>query len=92
MNYYIVCYDIADDDTRREVSKTLGKHGDRVQKSVFEVRLHSETELLQLREALKQIVGESPEVRLYRLCKRCQKESCTLNDEKVAFFPSTIIF
>lgn len=88
---YIACYDIADDDTRLEVSKTLGKYGDRVQKSVFEIRLRSEAEFLQLREALKQIVGDSPEVRLYRICQRCQRESFTLDDERIAFFPSTII-
>lgn len=92
MNFYIACYDIADDDTRLEVSKTLGKYGDRVQKSVFEIRLHSEAEFLQLRKTLKQIVGDTSEVRLYRLCKRCQQESFTLNDERIAFFPATIIF
>ena len=91
MKVYIVCYDISDDDTRLQVSKTLGKYGDRVQKSVFEVRLRSDAELLQLRRELEAIVGDDPEVRMYRLCERCRQESHTLTGEKVAVYPATII-
>jgi CRISPR-associated protein Cas2 len=91
MRIYLVCYDITDDDTRLAVSKILGEYGERVQRSVFEVAVRSETELERLRARLEEALGDTPELRFYPLCGRCRKESYTLVGERIAVFPSTII-
>ena len=91
MKVYLVCYDIADDALREEVSTILGEYGERVQRSVFEVALRMDTDLDRLRGRLRTVLGDTPEVRLYRLCENCRGESFTLLDEPIAVFPSTII-
>ncbi|MGH8610645.1 MAG: CRISPR-associated endonuclease Cas2 [Gammaproteobacteria bacterium] len=91
MKVYLVCYDISDDDVRQDVANLLGEYGERVQRSVFEVIVRTETELAQLQQRLAEALGDEPELRFYRLCERCRSESRTLTGERVAVFPSTII-
>lgn len=91
MKNYLVCYDIADDDQREQVSVILGRYGERVQRSVFEVMLRTDADLEELRRLLTEALGNTPEVRLYRLCEHCRRESFTLVGERIAVFPSTII-
>jgi CRISPR-associated protein Cas2 len=91
MKVYLVCYDISDDDLRDDVSKILGEYGDRVQRSVFEVALGSEADLLALRQRLSEAMQDNIEVRFYRICERCREESHTLSGEPVTAFPGTII-
>jgi CRISPR-associated protein Cas2 len=92
MKVYLVCYDITDDNIRLGVSKILGEYGERVQYSVFEVVLHSNTELERLQARLKGVLGDAPnDLRFYLLCSRCRAESRTLSGKKIASFPSHII-
>ena len=41
MEVYVACFDISDDRQRTRVGKVLLRHGDRVQKSVFEIAVPS---------------------------------------------------
>jgi len=93
LNIYLICYDISDDDLRRRVSILLGRHGNRVQRSVFEVRIGDSGHLEQLRAQLIALLDPEPEaeLRFYRLCARCRAASATLAGEPVANFPETII-
>lgn len=91
MNVYLVCYDISDDTIRQRVSKVLSTYGDRVQNSVFEVVVRSVVELERLRERLIEVVEDELDVRFYRLCERCRSDSRSLDDTRIASFPSTII-
>jgi len=70
MAVYLICYDI--NRLRDEVSRVLQEYGNRVQRSVFEVALRGEAEREGLRARLSEVLGETPELRFYRLCERCR--------------------
>lgn len=91
MAVYLVCYDISDDRLRDEVSRVLEAYGNRVQRSVFEVALRGEAAREALSAELRAVLGETPEVRFYRLCERCRADSRDLDGEPLAVFPRTII-
>lgn len=66
--FYLVCYDIADDDRRQAVSELLAGYGPRVQYSVFEVAVPSPHVFDELREALKEAIEpDEDQVRVYPL-------------------------
>ena len=75
MKYWIVAYDIPDDNRRLAVANALENFGDRVQRSVFEVCLESEDELelLQAR-LLREIEPAHDNVRMYPLCNDCRQK------------------
>jgi CRISPR-associated protein Cas2 len=73
MFFYLISYDIPDTKRRTKISNLLLGYGHRVQMSVFEVWLDTRGK----RELLKQLKAitktEEDSVRLYHLCKLCQK-------------------
>lgn len=75
MRYWIVAYDIPNDNRRLAVANALEDFGDRVQRSVFEVRFENEDdlELLQAR-LLREIEPAQDNVRLYPLCDDCRRK------------------
>ncbi len=91
MAVYLICYDISDDRLRDEVSRVLQEYGNRVQRSVFEVALRGEAEREGLRARLREVLGETRELRFYRLCERCRVGSWDLDGKPLAVFPRTII-
>ena len=70
--FWLVAYDIDDDDIRRIVSNILKNYGMRVQYSVFECQLR-ETEFFDLRSRLLEIIEPEDSLRWYPLCKRCRQ-------------------
>jgi len=69
--FFVVSYDIPDDERRLRISKALENFGERVQKSVFECDLADE-DLNRLQKTLEAlIVPEEDNLRYYRLCKDC---------------------
>jgi len=68
---YVISYDVADDNTRNRVSKTLDDFGTRVQKSVFECNLTAEQFASLLAQLSQTRLGELDSIRLYTLCKEC---------------------
>ena len=66
--FYLVCYDVADDDRRQAVSELLSGYGPRVQYSVFEVAVPSPHAFNELRKELEEVVDEEEDqVRVYPL-------------------------
>lgn len=66
--FYLVCYDIADDDRRQAVSELLAGYGPRVQYSVFEVAIATPHLFDELRKALKEAIEpDEDQVRVYPL-------------------------
>jgi len=62
----IICYDIADDGRREDVSALLSACGARVQLSVFECTLRSKKVVRALRAALRRAIDEDEDqVRIY---------------------------
>lgn len=72
MRLWMICYDIADDEVRQQVSKLLEYVGDRVQYSVFECWLSpAEMRWLSQQIALHLVIG-TDSIRYYPLCSWCQ--------------------
>jgi CRISPR-associated protein Cas2 len=70
--FYIISYDIPDDQRRTRIAKTLLDFGDRVQYSVFEARLDKNL-LDKLVQKLIEIIEESEDsIRVYPLCASCE--------------------
>ena len=67
----LVCYDIACDHRREDVSRLLSDKGPRVQQSVFECRVRGSRELRQLRRSLQDAIDpHEDQVRIYNLGAR----------------------
>jgi CRISPR-associated protein Cas2 len=77
--FYLICFDITDDNTRNKVGKTLKGYGYRVQKSVFECPDLTEKQFLNLKDRLESLIDSTEDsVRYYRQCRGCLKE-CELS-------------
>jgi CRISPR-associated protein Cas2 len=71
---YAVSFDISDDRVRYRATKVLLEFGYRVQESVFEGFL-SKDAVAELKDKLEKIIDrETDSVRLYPLCKDCEKK------------------
>lgn len=70
---YFISYDIADSKRRREVSKILENFGIRIQYSFFECEME-QSHLEKLKnEILKIIHKKEDSLRIYPLCRDCNK-------------------
>lgn len=88
MHVYLVCFDISDDRARRDIGRLLLHYGSRVQESVFEIMLKDASQLQSLRQCIAKKLEHEHEVRFYRLCCGCRKQSFRLDDAPLADFPS----
>ena len=70
--FYIVSYDVVDDARRTKIAKILLDYGSRVQYSVFECRMEDE-QLTELTRRLKGLVDEEDSLRIYAICRACEK-------------------
>jgi CRISPR-associated protein Cas2 len=92
MMFFMVCYDISNDRKRTYLAKILGAYGNRVQESVFEVRV-SEAQLKELRQRLQDAAGEEDyaNVRFYPLCANCRAKACDLGETHLPGQPAAVI-
>ena len=68
--FWMICYDIVDDRTRLRASRALLRHGERVQRSVYECHLNPR-EMQALQRELEGIIERTTDrVRFYPMCKR----------------------
>ena len=88
---YIVCFDISDNSARERVGRVLLARGNRVQRSVFEIKVADTSELEGLREELSILMDDETDLRFYRLCSECQGCSSTLDGTDVAAFPALVV-
>ena len=92
MHVYLACFDISDDSVRYRVGSLLARHGNRVQRSVFEVSFRHSTELDRLQEALRELpLGGEDDIRFYALCRACRGASHDLDSGRIAHFPAAVI-
>lgn len=91
MEVYLCCFDIQDDHARQRVGDLLKRHGMRVQKSVFEISLRRPEELEPLRRELQDWLEESDDLRFYRLCAACRRDSQDAQGRRVAFVPGGVV-
>ncbi len=98
---YLVCFDIEDDKIRRKVGTALLAYGNRVQYSVFEIQVRTDSVLRKLKAELTEIIqrygsdhdeiSESVDIRFYYLNSVTLARSSTLNDAPIGLFPSATI-
>jgi CRISPR-associated protein Cas2 len=82
--FYLVAYDIPDDQRRTKVAKILEDFGDRVQYSVFEMELDRSERLDEMRTRLDTVMDpQADSVRIYFLCQGCQAKIAILGQGKV---------
>lgn len=77
--FFVVTYDVSDDDRRSQIADLLGRYGQRVQLSVFECHLDDESFAAVL--AATAAILENPDqgsVRFYRWCAACRDASTGL--------------
>jgi len=81
MRRYLVCFDIPDDGTRKEIGELLEAYGTRVQRSVFEITLQSDAQQNRLlHEILSRIDQEADSVRFYPQCRHCATKAFELGN------------
>lgn len=91
MQTYLACFDIQNDRYRRQVAVLLGKHGLRVQKSVFEISLRSPEQLQTLHTRAKRWLEAGDDLRFYHLCRDCRQKSHAMDARAVADFPLMVM-
>ncbi len=69
--FYVVCYDIADDQRRELIAKRLKDFGTRIQQSVFECLLDDAGYSRMMTRLQREKLDQSDKVRVYRLCAKC---------------------
>ena len=90
--FYLACYDIPEDRLRAQVAKILGEYGNRIQYSVFELMIESESVLDELRVKIRHEVQEDIcSLNFYRLCQNCRAASCDLHGGSLTEIPTAII-
>ena len=73
-NWALVCYDVRDDRRLRRVAKLLEGYGERLQYSVFRVRVSATAEE-QLRWKLTQLTQPEDSWLIIRLCDGCAERT-----------------
>ncbi|MGE0827507.1 MAG: CRISPR-associated endonuclease Cas2 [Candidatus Binatia bacterium] len=82
--FYLVTYDIADNQRRTKVAKILEDFGDRVQYSVFEMIVERSEQIDDMCHRLTSVVDEKADsVRIYNLCQGCRTKIVIVGTGKV---------
>ncbi|HPP02658.1 MAG: CRISPR-associated endonuclease Cas2 [Candidatus Omnitrophica bacterium] len=77
MHHFLACYDISSDKNRSRVEKILLRYGQRVQKSVYEIRLPLHNLQSVVREC-QSYLEECDSLRFYLLCSTCRETTMQL--------------
>lgn len=68
---FVVCYDISNDASRKQMAMRLLDFGVRIQESVFECLLDEEGYERMLKRIDKIALTTTDRVRIYRICRKC---------------------
>ena len=89
----VIVYDIIDNKRRKKVSDLLEKHGDRVNKSVFECIFKNKEQLnMMILELTETINRKKDSVRIYNICKNCILDSHLLGKNEPEPFEMKDVF
>lgn len=93
MYRYVVAYDISDDKRRRRVGEALEAYGVRVNYSVFEIEIKSQSQKRILEEKILKIIEPRDDsFRIYHICQNCAEKSWSLGDEKAPFQRDSVLY
>jgi CRISPR-associated protein Cas2 len=90
---YVVCYDIADEEARRDrVAKALLDFGQRVQESVFVANLDEELAARMVQRLQRLVDPERDRLHVFALCSECSRKTQVFGvGEKVEDRPFYVI-
>ena len=89
--FYVISYDIPDDQRRNQLAKTLKGFGTRVQYSVFEAHL-TRSQFEQMKQAVTGVINtDEDSVRYYALCRACTGQIEVPARGDVTTAPETIV-
>lgn len=91
MNLYLACFDITNDTARTRMGKYLAEYGQRVQKSVFEIAVRSDSELERLKAQAAPLLAPGDDLRFYALCRACRRRSHDHRGGRIAYLPAVTI-
>lgn len=91
MHVYLTCFDITSNRVRYRVVKKLGHYGNRVQKSVFEITLKNNHELVLLQTELGDLLEVGDCLYFYHLCQHCRDKSVDAANNRLVRLPAVII-
>lgn len=80
-NWHLVCYDVRDPKRLRKTAKVLEGYGERVQFSIFRIRV-TEHKLQKIRWELSEILFEDDDLLIIPLCSRCSSKISDLSQGK----------
>ena len=75
---WVVAYDISDDGRRLKLARLLGSYGDRIQRSVFLIRLSTRQQTEMAERVRTTIAATTDLVHMFRFCNPCQADSIFL--------------
>jgi len=89
--FYVLAYDIADDQRRNKIAKSCEAVAERVQKSVFE-GYFTPTELEKLLKKVdRRFKREEDSLRIYSLCEQCRQKVSMRGVGRVTPPPEAVI-
>ena len=89
--FYVISYDIPDNQRRNQLAKVLKGFGTRVQYSVFKAHL-TQSQFEQMKQAVNRVIDPDEDaIRYYALCRACVEriEVPAVGDVTIA--PETIV-
>lgn len=91
MDCYLIAYDIPGDKRRNKVANLLENYGQRVQLSVYEIWVDAGELRGLIRDLNLNLRPEEDSLRIYRLCKACQKAVAVLGQGETPQPPGVVI-
>ncbi|MXY99539.1 CRISPR-associated endonuclease Cas2 [Candidatus Poribacteria bacterium] len=89
--FYVISYDIPDNQRRNRLAKVLKGFGSRVQYSVFEAHL-TQSQFEQMKQAVNSVINSDEDaVRYYALCSACVERIEVPAVGDVTVTPETIV-
>ena len=93
MQRYVVAYDIPNNRRRKKIGDALEAYGKRVNYSVFEIQVKSNSKKRKLESELLEILKPKEDsLRFYHLCESCVSKSWSLGEEGAPFENDAIYF
>ena len=89
--YLLITYDISSNKRRNKIDKLLSSYGDRVNYSVFELKVKKH-DMKKLIPKLKELMGKDDSIRIYRLTYETIQSALELNKNRNRPFESDISY
>lgn len=90
-DFFVVAYDIPDDKRRTKLFKKMFAFGTHTQYSVFECYLDKKELNKMVKEIRRVINPDEDDIKIYRLCSTCVKQTIVLGKGKLSSEEGVIV-